>query len=81
MVEVANGEKFEPCFSLRLDAMEKFIGCGECAAKTAWDFIDHHGGVADGIVPKFSSNFFSVMKALAMVMMVRQVLSARPLND
>ena len=58
MVEVADGEKFEPCFSLRLGAMDEFIRCGEFAAKTAWDLINHHGGVADGIVPKFSSNLF-----------------------
>ena len=81
MVEVADGEEFEPCFSLKFGAMYKFIGCSEFAAKTAWDLIDHHGGVADGIVPKFSSNFFSVMKALAMVMMVRQVHLARLLDD
>ena len=58
MVEVADGEEFEPCFSLRLGAMDEFIGRGEFAAKTAWDLINHHGGVADGIVPKFSSNLF-----------------------
>ena len=58
MVEVADGEEFKPCFRSRLGAMDEFIGRGKFAAKTAWDLIDHHGGVGDGIVPKFPSNFF-----------------------
>ena len=58
MVEVADGEEFKPCFNLRLGAMKKFMGSGEFAAKMARDLINHHGRVADGIVPKFSSNLF-----------------------
>ena len=52
MVEITNREEFEPHLRLRLGAIDKFIGCGEFAAKTAWDLTDHHGRVADGIVPK-----------------------------
>ena len=39
------------------------------------------GGVADGIVPKFSANFLLGDKALAMMIMVCHVRSVRPLDD
>ena len=56
MAEIPNKEEFKPRLRLRLGAMEDFVGSGEFAAKTAWDLICHHGGVADGIIPKFSAN-------------------------
>ena len=57
MVEIPNREEFEPCLRLRLGAMDEFVGSGEFVVKTAWDLIDHHGGVADDIVTTFSANF------------------------
>ena len=56
MVKITNREEFEPCPRLRLGAMNEFIGSGRFVAKTAWDLIDHHGGVADGIVTKLPAN-------------------------
>ena len=56
MVEIPNREEFEPCLRSRRGAMDKFIGSGEILVKMAWDLIDRHGGVVDGIVPEFSAN-------------------------
>ena len=56
MVAIPNREELEPRISLRLGAMEKFVGSGKFAAKTAWYLIDHHGRVANDIVPKIPAN-------------------------
>ena len=56
MVEVSKGEEFEPRFGLRFGTMDKFVGSSELAAEMIRDLIDHHGRVADGVVPEFSAN-------------------------
>ena len=61
--------------------MDEFLGSDEFAAKMAWNLIVHHGGVVDGIVPKFSANLISVIKALTMMIMEHHVFSARLLDD
>ena len=81
MVEIPNREEFEPHLRLRLGAMDKFLESGEFAAKMAWDLIDCHGGVADGIVQKLSINLLFSHKSSCHGDKVCHVRSVRPVDD
>ena len=36
--------------------MHQLVRGGELSAKAAWDLVDHHEGVVDGVVPEFTAN-------------------------
>ena len=58
LVEVPDGEDFEPSFGVWLFTMNDLEGDGEFTAHAAWNLVKHGGGVTDSKKPEFSANLF-----------------------
>ena len=58
VVEVTNRKELEPRTGVRLNVVNEFKGSCEFSANAAGDLVEHEGGMADGVIPKLTTNLF-----------------------
>ena len=58
MIEVSDGEEFEPCRAVGFDTVDQFERCSKATTESSWYLIDHDGCVPDGKEPKLATNLF-----------------------
>ena len=57
MVELPDGEDWEPGACIRFDAADHIVWSREVVVQLTWEYIEHAGGVVYGIVLLLSGHF------------------------